>query len=72
MKILKSIIDLIHNKENDTYESLLDIQNKSIQYWTEEYHKLSNSHLNTQIFLWASGLLNLTLLTLLIGVILVH
>ena len=71
MKISKRIIDLIHDKENDTYQSLLDVQSKSIQYWTEEYHKLSGSHLNTQILLWASGLLNLTLLILLIGVLLV-
>lgn len=72
MKILKRVIDLIHDKENDTYQSLLNIQAKSIAYWTEEYHKLSSSHLDIQIFLWASGLLNLTLLILLIGVMLVH
>ena len=72
MKILKSVIDLIHDKENDTYQSLLDVQNKSIQYWTEEYYKLSELHLNTQIRLWASCLLNLILLALLVGEILVH
>jgi len=71
MKILKRIVDLI-KCEDDTYSSLLFEQQQMINYWTEEYHKLSDSHLNTQIFLWASGLLNLTLLTLLIGVILVH
>ena len=71
MKILKRIVDLI-KCEDDTYSSLLFEQQQMINYWTEEYHKLSDSHLNTQIFLWASGLLNLSLLAITIGVILAH
>ena len=71
MKILKRIVDLIRCEEDNTYTSLLFEQQQMINYWTEEYHKLSDSHLDTQIFLWASGLLNL-LLAIAIGVILVH
>ena len=71
MKILKRIVDLI-KCEDDAYSSLLFEQQQMINYWTEEYHKLSDSHLNTQIFLWASGLLNLLLLAITIGAILAH
>jgi hypothetical protein len=66
MKILDRVVDLVHDKDRDTYSSLLAEQHEFLSKVILDCKELSDKIVEQNIFLMASVLLNVVLIGTLI------